>query len=154
MENLKNSADAFAISLEDIKNPEIRRNIPLPVEQKSNSTIRELIKISKMWGKAASQAIPTGKPGPPPIPFIADFAIKLTKIFEQATGTTATAGYWDSTNYEIRGNDFPLFFAKILGAIDKDINLLKKSGDTAEEEVSERSLRNLHEFLSKVLSDK
>ena len=159
MENLKNSAAAFAISLEDIKNPVIKRDIPMPVEQKSNTAIRELIKISKMWGNAASQAIPTGKSGPQPIPFIPEFALQLAKIFEQATGNPATAGYWDSKNSEIRGNKFPPFFAKILGAVDKDISLLKKSGEPdynplTEEELPDVRFRNLHEFLKKVLSDK
>ncbi len=136
-ENLKNSAEKFVASLEDIRHSDIKRNVPLPPEKITDPAIKKLIKDAKQWEAAAMKRLielPKPKQGPKEPPFLKAFILNLAEIYEQASGKKAEPGWYDDKyRKEIHG-EFALFVKKVLDKIDKSlyydgrslVNYLKK----------------------------
>ncbi|MFZ2447500.1 MAG: hypothetical protein WAW37_14185 [Syntrophobacteraceae bacterium] len=115
MENLKNSAEAFARSLEDIEATEILSLINGDPAQISR--IYEHIDIANFWRKAAAESLPKSSTGPKSNTTLSSFILEIADIFEQATGKVASPGYFDKEANEVRG-DFAVFLAALLDLIE------------------------------------
>jgi hypothetical protein len=120
MENLRNSAEAFRLSLNDIRDTKIKRTIPIPYDLKSEQEIRRLMKTARVWENAAREAIPQGKTGPSPDLFRTELIFALIRIYEKATGKKAEAGYFYKTEDKTVG-EFVNFTEAIFNSIDKQI---------------------------------
>jgi len=121
MENLRDSAEAFARSLDGIRHPALKRGLDLPPMQTADSSIKELMKLVLTWKNAAQQAMPEdGKTGPKRNQALAAFIKNLAEIYEEATGKKATPGYWDRDAKTIDGK-FSRFVDAVLNKIGEGV---------------------------------